>query len=64
MKKYNQCRNTHVSTIATVVRKTTNTERFRLKLLYPYYTLLVKSVPLQAHLFKKQTNGSIIGEKT
>jgi hypothetical protein len=35
MKKYNQCRNTHVSTIATVVRKTTNTERFRLKLLYP-----------------------------
>jgi hypothetical protein len=48
MKKYNQCRNTHVSTIATVVRKTTNTERFRLKLLYPTGQLCTtSSTPFQ-----------------
>jgi hypothetical protein len=54
---YNQCRNTHVSTIATVLSKTINTEKFRLKI----YVRLVKPVLLQAHLSKNKHNGLMRG---
>ncbi len=54
---YNQCENTLVSTIATVVRKTTNSEKFR-----PKYMSDWSSMYHFKHTFSKnKPNGSMIG---